>query len=400
MPPRGTDTCIGSASQPFPKSSRFSRALARAKTKNRDKKRRKNKKTPQTRVPVHGAPTLPRVHIDTYGAQLRDGGEQYGDRANKAAFAGILDEWRKASARGGGDPLAAVPASALNKKHLAKFLDSANLEAAGLVLGVIEAYACEFASVITRFLRLKDWSGTERIAIGGGFRGSRVGEVVIGRAAIQLKRDGVKIQIVPIREHVDEAAMIGALQLVPNWMLAGHDAILAADIGGTNVRVGVVTFHFGRKVGSLSEGKVVLAKKWRHADDETPSRTRAVERLTGALQSLAQQATKRGLRLAPFIGIGCPGIINSDGSIKAGGQNLPGNWESDNFNLAAELAKALPTINGEPPLIIIHNDAVLQGLSEVPNMLGVKRWAILTIGTGLGNARFTNLAQQRPGRGR
>ncbi|HJU29710.1 MAG TPA: ROK family protein [Candidatus Binataceae bacterium] len=188
--------------------------------------------------------------------------------------------------------------------------------------------------------------------------------------------------------------MIGALQLVPNWMLAGHDAILAADIGGTNVRAGVVTFRFGRRESTLSECKVLLFKKWRHTDDETPSRTRAVERLTGTLQNLARRAQKRRLRLAPFVGIGCPGIINSDGSIKAGGQNLPGNWESDNFNLAIELAKALPTINGEPPLIIIHNDAVLQGLSEVPNMLDVKRWAVLTIGTGLGNARFTSLGQR------
>jgi hypothetical protein len=364
--------------------------MARAKNKNKGK----NKKKPQTRIPMHGAAALPRVHVDTYGAQLRDGGEQYGDRANKAAFAGILDEWRKASARGGGDPLVHAPERALSKKNLAKFLDSPNLEAAGLVLGVIEAYSCELASVITRFLRLKDWSGTERIAIGGGFRGSRVGEIAIGRAATQLKRDGAKIQIVPIREHVDEAAMIGALQLVPNWMLAGHDAILAADIGGTNVRVGVVSFHFGRKKDALSEGKVVLTKKWRHDDDETPSRTRAVERLTAAMQNLARQATKRGLRLAPFVGIGCPGIINSDGSIKAGGQNLPGNWESDNFNLATELTKALPSINGEPPLIIIHNDAVLQALSEVPAMLDVKRWAILTIGTGLGNARLTTLTRK------
>jgi hypothetical protein len=39
---------------------------------------------------------------------------------------------------------------------------------------------------------------------------------------------------------------------------------------------------------------------------------------------------------------------------------------------------------------LIHNDAVLQGLSEVPFMTDIKRWGILTIGTGLGNARFTN----------
>lgn len=357
--------------------------------------KKKNNNSSQTRIPLHGAAALPRVNVDTYGAQLRDGEEQYGDRANKGAFAAILDDWRKASARGGGDPLADVPPAALNKKTIAKLLDSDNLEAAGLVLGVVDAFAIELASVITRFLRLKDWKGTERIAIGGGFRGSRIGELAIGRAAIQLKLDGTRVDICPIREHVDEAAMIGALQLVPNWMLAGHDAILAADIGGTNVRVGVVTFQFGRKEGAPSEGKVVLAKKWRHADDKTPSRTRSVERLAGALQNLVQHAKKRRLRLVPFIGIGCPGIINSDGSIKAGGQNLPGNWESDNFNLATELAKALPTINGEQPLVIIHNDAVLQGLSQVPYMLDAGRWGVLTIGTGVGNARFTSLSGDR-----
>ena len=38
----------------------------------------------------------------------------------------------------------------------------------------------------------------------------------------------------------------------------------------------------------------------------------------------------------------------------------------------------------------MHNDAVVQGLSEVPNMQDVETWAVLTIGTGLGNAHFTN----------
>jgi hypothetical protein len=36
---------------------------------------------------------------------------------------------------------------------------------------------------------------------------------------------------------------------------------------------------------------------------------------------------------------------------------------------------------------------VVQGLSEVPFMQDVRRWGVLTIGTGLGNARFTNRAE-------
>ncbi len=65
----------------------------------RVERKKKNKKSSQTRIPVHGAATLPRVLVDTYGAQLRDGDEQYGDRANKGAFATILDDWRKRARR-------------------------------------------------------------------------------------------------------------------------------------------------------------------------------------------------------------------------------------------------------------------------------------------------------------
>jgi hypothetical protein len=38
----------------------------------------------------------------------------------------------------------------------------------------------------------------------------------------------------------------------------------------------------------------------------------------------------------------------------------------------------------------MHNDGVAQGLAEVPFMQDVEHWGVLTIGTGLGNARFTN----------
>ena len=38
----------------------------------------------------------------------------------------------------------------------------------------------------------------------------------------------------------------------------------------------------------------------------------------------------------------------------------------------------------------MHNDAVVQGLSEVPFMQDIQHWGVLTIGTGLGNACFTN----------
>ena len=86
----------------------------------------------------------------------------------------------------------------------------------------------------------------------------------------------------------------------------------------------------------------------------------------------------------------CTGLIDEHGIIVTGGQNLPGNWEGEDFNLAAEMARRLPRLEGHEPVVIMHNDAVIQGLSEVPNMKDVRHWGVLTIGTGLGNARYTN----------
>jgi len=83
-------------------------------------------------------------------------------------------------------------------------------------------------------------------------------------------------------------------------------------------------------------------------------------------------------------------VINDDGSIAKGAQNLPGNWESSKFNLPASLVEAIPVIGDHDTAILMHNDGVAQGLSEVPFMQDVDHWGVLTIGTGLGNARFTN----------
>ena len=97
------------------------------------------------------------------------------------------------------------------------------------------------------------------------------------------------------------------------------------------------------------------------------------------------------LKPAPIIAIACPGIIKTDGSIERGGQNLPGgNWESDSFNLPAALMKAIPDIGGHATFVMMHNDAVVQGLSQIPFMDDISNWGVMTIGTGLGNAHFSN----------
>jgi hypothetical protein len=214
-------------------------------------------------------------------------------------------------------------------------LVSDDTEASAVVHSAIENFAQELAYVTRRFLKTKAWEKTERIVVGGGFRDSRLGELAIARTEIILKDDDFKIEMLPIRHHPDDAGLIGALHLAPSWIFEGHDTILAVDIGGTNIRCGVVETR-RKKSADLFKANVWKSEIWRHADDE-PSREEAVKRLVKMLKDLTTKADKEGFKLAPFIGIACPGVIKSDGSIEKGAQNLPGNWESSKFNLPASL---------------------------------------------------------------
>ena len=108
------------------------------------------------------------------------------------------------------------------------------------------------------------------------------------------------------------------------------------------------------------------------------------------LNRLIKAADKDGFKLAPFVGVGCPGLIQPDGSIERGGQNLPGNWEHKSFNLPNLLRTEIPRISDHETVVVMHNDAVVQGLSELPFTQDVDTWGVFTIGTGLGNACFTN----------
>ena len=336
----------------------------------------------------HGATRLPSVDVDSYNLELRDDEGFLGDRASKGAFRKILDSLRKPLKKNGEDPLGSKSAEAIGKSALDEALLGDDVPAAALVHGAIEEFARELAYVTQRFLKTKAWADTERIVIGGGFRESRVGELSIARADTILKAEDFKVDLVPIRFHPDDAGLIGSLHLAPSWIFEAQDSILAVDIGGTNIRCGVVETRW-KKAPDLSKAAVWKSELWRHADDE-PTREGAVKRLVKMLKDLIAAADTEGFKLAPFIGIGCPGVINEDGTIEKGAQNLPGNWESSKFNLPASLVEAIPHIGNHDTAVLMHNDGVVQGLSEVPFMQDVEQWGVLTIGTGLGNARFTN----------
>ncbi|WP_334445765.1 ROK family protein [Bradyrhizobium sp. AZCC 1610] len=341
-----------------------------------------------TGIARHGATRLPSVEVDSFNVELKDDEGFLGDRASKGAFREILDGLRKPLRKNGDDPLGKKSAGEIPKDDLDQALVGDDVGAAALVHGAIEEFAQELAYVTRRFLKTKAWADTERIVVGGGFRQSRVGEIAIARTDIILKAEDFEVDLVPIRFHPDDAGLIGTLHLAPSWIFEGHDSILAVDIGGTNIRCGVVETRW-KKAPDLSKADVWKSELWRHADEE-PTREGAVKRLVKMLKDLIAATEAEGLKLAPFIGIACPGVINEDGSIEKGAQNLPGNWESSKFNLPASLVEAIPQIGDHDTAVLMHNDGVVQGLSEVPFMQDVEHWGVLTIGTGLGNARFTN----------
>lgn len=339
---------------------------------------------------AHASRDLPSVSVDDYNVELKNSEGFVGDRVSKKAFRVLIEEWREKLRTFGPDPLGDKPSAEISKKRLDEALLGEDPQASGLVFSAVEEFAQDLAAVVRRFLKQKAWNGTQRIVVGGGLRDSLVGCLAIGRAGAILRGDGLDVALQPIRNHPDEAGLIGAAHLAPAWIFSGYDSLLAVDIGGSNIRAGVLVTN-QKKAPDLSRTEVWRSEIWRHCDDDpAPGRDEAIDRLIAMLADLIERAGKSRLELAPFIGIGCPGMIESDGTIDRGGQNLPGDWEGERFNLARRIVEGIPRIGSHETMVVMHNDAVVQGLSEVPHMGDVAHWGVLTIGTGLGNARFTN----------
>src|SRR6202171_6381166 len=258
-----------------------------------------------TGIAQHGATRLPSVDMDSFNIELKDDDGFLGDRASKGAFRKILDSLREPLKKNGDDPLGDKSAEAISKGTLDEVLVGDDIGAAALVHGAIEEFAQELAYVTSRFLKTKAWADTERIVVGGGFRRSRVGELAIARTDILLKAEGFEVDLVPIRFHPDEAGLIGCLHLAPSWIFEAHDSILAVDIGGTNIRCGLVETRW-KKAPDLSKASVFKSELRRHADDE-PTREGTVKRLVKMLKSLIAEADAEGLKLAPLFCVACAG---------------------------------------------------------------------------------------------
>lgn len=335
----------------------------------------------------HGATQLPGLSIDSYNLAIHDpNGEGFiGDRASQTAFRDLLDKARKQRTRK--DPFGKAPSDEVGKKAIDLVLVGGDPDAAHLVHIAVEEYAQRLAQVVRCFLAQQEWEGVEQIVLGGGLPESKAGGLAVRRARRLLKQARAGVDLHILRHDADEAGLLGWVHLLPDATCGHHDAFLAVDVGGTNLRCGIVEHRLGREKDG-SKARIIERMQWRHADDE-PNRDEAVTRLAGMLNGLAAQARTLGVGLAPFIGVACPGEIQDDGSILHGAQNLPGDWEAP-FNLPQALGEHLDRIDGARATVLMHNDAVVQGLSERVRMRKAHRWGVLTIGTGLGNASYTN----------
>ncbi len=333
----------------------------------------------------HGAADLPVVRVESHSLDIREEGGFLGDKASETAFRELLDLWRDRLAEAGSTPFGEGPTEEIEREELDEALvrpdDPDEAEALERALA---AFSDDLADVLQRFLRTPSWAGVERIVCGGGLQSSQVGHEAVRRAQRRLSDAGADVALSSLHHDPDDGGMIGWAHAAPRSALAQGEAFLAVDIGGTNLRCGLVALGRG-----AAEPRVVHREKWCHAEDG-PDREEVVDHMATLLRDAAEEAEARGLRLAPFIGLSCPGIVRADGSFASGVQNLPGDWTEDGFRLPDRIRLALPSIGGRPTVIRLHNDAVIQGLSEWPFMQGVERWAAVTIGTGLGNCAFRN----------
>lgn len=323
------------------------------------------------------------IRISGYGAKLPDPDKDgcfLGDRVSGRAFVKMFyKHCRKAKIKVDKD---------LSESAIDHLLEDGSAAEERAVRDVAVEFGERLADVIKVFLKWKYWRKTDRIVIGGGMAARHVGDIAIHAAQARLMKPHPGLELERIHHHPNEAGLVGSVHLIPPSRLHGKDGLLAIDIGGSKIRCGIVEFG-ARKSGLLADARVWRVEVWRHAKARATQK-KMIKMMVEMICALSDEAAKAKFRLSPLVRIGVPGEIDEEGYILSGAQNLPGDWEDERFNLPMELAAKLPKIGGEKASVSIHNDAVAQGLAELPFMRDIKRWGILTIGSGLGNAHFVN----------
>ncbi len=147
-------------------------------------------------------------------------------------------------------------------------------------------------------------------------------------------------------------------------------AAIGVDMGGTNVRLGVVG----------QDGAVI--RRARFASDVHGGPHDFIGRLSGVMKELAADCAQNGVEIVAA-GLGVPGNILSDAGLVVISPNLPG-WR--NFNALEAFSGCLPFP------VAIDNDANVIALGE--KWFGAGRpyqhFLCLTLGTGVGGGLILN----------
>jgi hypothetical protein len=171
-------------------------------------------------------------------------------------------------------------------------------------------------------------------------------------------------------------------------MLKGHDTILAVDIAMQEVCGAIVALNF-KKSSDLSKASVAHTQTWR-PNAGPLEREALVTCIAELLEELADRSRRKAEKLAPFVGIGCEGVVRADGCVTQAGAGFAAGLFRSGLNLPLELCAKLPKMGDHDTVVALHNGIVLQGLSQDSFMRDVQHWGIVSIAEDRGEARFTN----------
>lgn len=148
-----------------------------------------------------------------------------------------------------------------------------------------------------------------------------------------------------------------------------NDFAIGVDLGGTNLRIAAVDER-----GTIGERVAI-------STNVALGRDRVIDDMCGAIERVLEKCGTSAKLYG--IGIGVPGIIDSETGLLRESPNLPG-WA--NYPVRAEIERRLKTV------VVLENDANVAALGE--KWLGAAKefdhMAMLTLGTGVGGGLVMN----------
>lgn len=237
--------------------------------------------------------------------------------------------------------------------------------------------------VVKKLLGWEYWRGVERIYIGGGLSEGRSGDILVNKASEFLAERDVGVNLQKIHYHPAVAGLVGVTYFLPLEMADLKN--ITVDLGGGILRTGIVD-----PPDEYERPKAIYSRLLRWQDLGMERETLA-DLIASEVVGCLKMSEKTETDISEYVGVALPAVLDKNGYVIGKDRNLPGDWTDPEFNLPDIInSKIEEETNFGDFRFVLKNDAVSQGLSEIPFAKYVGEWGILTVGTGLGNARFRN----------